>query len=74
VKHFERAARSFALPLTVVRDSYTGARHRYEHPWVLVRPDQFVAWAGDGPPADPVDVLRRILGHEDANEPRRQQG
>jgi len=61
VKEFQEAAASLDIPLTVVRDSYAGDRQRYEHPWVLVRPDQFVAWAADDAPADPAAALRRVI-------------
>ncbi len=42
------AAKAAGLPLTVLRDSAEGERQRYGAALVLVRPDQFVAWAGDG--------------------------
>ncbi|GAA5233205.1 monooxygenase [Verticiella sediminum] len=41
------AARTLGLPMTVVEDRGGQARERYEAQLVLVRPDQFVAWAGD---------------------------
>jgi hypothetical protein len=44
---FREAATRLGIPLTVIRDSRTGGRERYEASLVLVRPDQFVAWAGD---------------------------
>ena len=50
------------MPLTVVRDTLADGRTAYGHRLVLVRPDQYVAWAGDGAP-DSVDaILRRVTG------------
>jgi hypothetical protein len=45
-----------------VSDSRRGGRERYEAELVLVRPDQFVAWVGDGHPIDPGQPLRRAIG------------
>lgn len=58
----DRAARSLGVPLTIVRDRYDGERKRYESRLVLVRPDQYVAWAADAPPADGSDLFRRVAG------------
>ena len=58
---FQAAAQAERLPLTVVADTREGGRDRYGHPLVLVRPDQFVAWAGEMP-ADAGSVLRRAAG------------
>ena len=44
---FIDAARARQIPLTVYTDSAEGERARYGASLVLVRPDQFVAWAGD---------------------------
>jgi len=55
----EAAARSLRLPLKTIVD------HRktpYDARLVLVRPDQFVAWAGDTPPADPAALLAKLAG------------
>lgn len=62
VDAMRRAGQSLHVPVTVVRDRYDGERKRYEHPWILVRPDQYVAWAGDAPPADPAGLLRGLAG------------
>jgi len=45
---FEAAARARAIPLAVVREPRAGEAARYEAALVLVRPDLFVAWAGEG--------------------------
>jgi 2-polyprenyl-6-methoxyphenol hydroxylase-like FAD-dependent oxidoreductase len=62
VGELDRAARSLGVPLTIVRDSYDGERARYSRRWILVRPDQYVAWAADAPPADASGLLRRAAG------------
>jgi 2-polyprenyl-6-methoxyphenol hydroxylase-like FAD-dependent oxidoreductase len=58
----EDTARSLNVPLKVVRDSFAGDRVQYARRLVLVRPDQYVVWAGDEAPADPAAILRRSAG------------
>ena len=62
VDAFVRAAERAGVPLKVIRDSYAGERTAYEQKLVLVRPDQFVAWAGDTPPDDPISLIDQIAG------------
>jgi len=62
VKAFEDSARSRSVPLKVVRDSYEGQRTAYESPLVLVRPDQYVVWAGEAAPADTAALFRKVTG------------
>lgn len=57
---FERAAQSLGVPLTTISDSLSGGREKYEAEAILVRPDQFVAWAGSS--GDPTDILKRAVG------------
>ncbi|OQW54875.1 MAG: monooxygenase [Proteobacteria bacterium SG_bin9] len=57
---FEQAAASLGVPLRVVRDTAAEGREKYGVSLILVRPDQFVAWAGDD--AQPVNILRRAIG------------
>ena len=59
---FARAAADGGMPLKVVSDSRAGGRERYEAAYVLVRPDQFVAWASDAEPADAAAILDRTTG------------
>jgi hypothetical protein len=59
---FEQAARSLRIPLEVVRDSYGGGREAYAAKLVLVRPDQYVVWAGDGAPDRVEALLARVVG------------
>ncbi len=62
VAAFEAAARGFALPLKTIHDTRDGGRERYGATLVLVRPDQFVAWAGDKADPDPARILQRMIG------------
>lgn len=56
------AAASEGVPLKVVTDSRQDGRERYESSLVLVRPDQFVAWAGDRAPDNPQALLKKAAG------------
>lgn len=62
VAAFQDAARDIAMPLRVVADTWDGARTAYGSRYILVRPDQHVAWAGNQPPSDPAELLRRVAG------------
>lgn len=57
----ETAAR-VGIPLTTVQDDPGAARSRYEARLILVRPDQFVAWAGDEAPREPIDLMKKLAG------------
>jgi 4-hydroxyisophthalate hydroxylase len=57
---FRDAARAMSMPLHVIADTMDGGRAAYERRYILVRPDQHVAWAGNQPPADPAELLRRV--------------
>jgi 2-polyprenyl-6-methoxyphenol hydroxylase-like FAD-dependent oxidoreductase len=62
VDAFERGAAALGIPLVVVQDERAGDVTRYEAGLVLVRPDQFVAWAGEEGAADPDRILRGSIG------------
>ena len=64
VEAFVRAAQSCGLPLSVVRDAFSGGREAYGCRLVLVRPDQFVAWTGDAAPPDVAGLLRTVTGRD----------
>ncbi len=62
VKHMVTAAESLSIPLNVIRDTINDERGQYEAKLVLVRPDQFVAWAGDAAPSDAKSLFARVSG------------
>jgi 2-polyprenyl-6-methoxyphenol hydroxylase-like FAD-dependent oxidoreductase len=62
VRRFRDAAEAAGLPLTIIEDDRQDGRARYEARYILVRPDQFVAWTGEDAPADTHAVLRRAAG------------
>lgn len=55
------AAAKLSVPLTVVTDSYADERLDYAARAILVRPDGFVAWAGDDV-EDPGTMLAMAVG------------
>jgi hypothetical protein len=59
---FEQAAADLRIPLNVVRDTRHEGREAYEAAFVLVRPDQYVVWAGEQPPVGAAAVLGRTTG------------
>jgi 4-hydroxyisophthalate hydroxylase len=59
---FQAAAQTLRIPLRVLTDTFEEQRASYGRRFILVRPDQHVAWADDRPPADPAAVLRRAVG------------
>jgi hypothetical protein len=62
VRSLEDAARATNVPLKVVRDTYDGGREQYASRLVLVRPDQYVAWASDAAPSDVQALFARVAG------------
>nr|WP_182485447.1 FAD-dependent oxidoreductase [Alpinimonas psychrophila] len=58
-EQFESAAAQLRVPLTVIELDGTSAA-RYTQPLVLVRPDEYVAWAGANP--DPAAILAKAIG------------
>ncbi|WP_034658735.1 FAD-dependent monooxygenase [Chelativorans sp. J32] len=62
IASFETAAGKLRIPLKVIADDRENGRGAFEATYVLVRPDQFVAWAGDEGPVDPMCVLGRAAG------------
>jgi hypothetical protein len=59
---FEAAASDLGVPLRVLTDTFDGPRAAYKRRHILIRPDQFIAWTDDEPPASATDVLRRVIG------------
>jgi 4-hydroxyisophthalate hydroxylase len=66
---FAQTADELGLPLTVLRDTCTGGRENYGARLILIRPDQFVAWAGDLIPPDPSEILGKVLGDRPSGRP-----
>jgi 4-hydroxyisophthalate hydroxylase len=58
------AAAAQGVPLAVVSDTADGERARFGAELVLVRPDQFVAWAGTSAAAQEqsLEILQRVSG------------
>ena len=57
---FEKAAARLGIPLKVIRDTAAGGREKYEASLILVRPDQFVAYAGSSAD-DASEILMRVV-------------
>jgi 2-polyprenyl-6-methoxyphenol hydroxylase-like FAD-dependent oxidoreductase len=67
VAPWREAAADLGIPLSVVEDTRAGTRARYEARMILVRPDHYVAWAGDEISGDEaMRTLGRALGHATA--------
>ena len=62
VQSLEQAAAASRVPLKVVRDSQADGREQYASRFVLVRPDQYVVWAGDAVPDDARAIFARVAG------------
>lgn len=58
----ERAARELDIPLTITQLGRADLLPIYERNFILVRPDQHVAWRGDALPTDTASLLRRAAG------------
>jgi hypothetical protein len=62
VAAFETAAISLAVPLKIVRDNLADGRKAYDARLMLIRADRYVAWVGNGAPADAARVLAKLVG------------
>lgn len=62
----ESAADELDIPLAIVRLDRPDLRSIYQCNFILVRPDQHVAWRGDHLPADTAALLLRIVGRAGA--------
>jgi 2-polyprenyl-6-methoxyphenol hydroxylase-like FAD-dependent oxidoreductase len=63
VAAFEAAAAKRNVPLAVVRDNCAEARAHYATSLILVRPDHFVAWAGNTSAEGAAVILDRAVGY-----------
>ena len=59
---FQAAAADLGVPLHVIADSFAGPRAAYRKRFILVRPDQYVAWTADTPPASAAAILATAIG------------
>ena len=62
VRAFEVAAATLRTPLKVLCDTFAAGRDDFGARLVLVRPDQYVAWASDTTPPDAVGIIQRVAG------------
>ena len=60
---FETAAAALGLDLKVVHQAGTELQALYQAPLALIRPDQIVAWRGDGS-QEASSILRQAVGSE----------
>lgn len=63
-----QACRLRNVPLSVVNLEDAGMRERYGAGLVLTRPDQHVAWRGDGLPSDPGWLVDHVTGARTVRE------
>ena len=62
ISGFADAAKSLRVPLKVIRDTRRDGRASYGSGFVLVRPDQYVVWAGESVPGNPDTVIKKAVG------------
>lgn len=62
VTAFRAAAERAGMNLAVIEDSFAEGRERYDARLILVRPDHFVAWAGDRPDIGATEIVTRAVG------------
>jgi hypothetical protein len=63
---FEAAATTLSLPLKIVADKRTEGREQYGAAFILIRPDQFIAWASNDEAIDPTAILAMAIGGANA--------
>ena len=63
----EAAARTRGVPLKVLDVPGSTARDLYECDLALIRPDQYVAWRGNAPPADADRLMAQAVGAAQGN-------
>jgi 4-hydroxyisophthalate hydroxylase len=66
VRAFRDGAAALRIPLRVVVDTWERARAAYGSRFILVRPDQYVAWTGDQLPAAAA-LLHKVAGKATAD-------
>ena len=70
VERLEHAAHALRVPLRTVRETFAGGRDAYEARLVLVRPDQYVAWAANDAGIGADQVIARAAGRAPAGPTR----
>jgi 2-polyprenyl-6-methoxyphenol hydroxylase-like FAD-dependent oxidoreductase len=63
LKPFEEAARAHNMPLEILALDEPLAAKILEYKYVLVRPDQHVAWRSDNTPENAEDIVARVTGN-----------
>ncbi len=58
----QAAAKQRGVPMKLLRLAEPYARDVYAADYVLVRPDEFVAWRGNALPDDPLQLIDRVRG------------
>ena len=58
---FAGAAANLGVPLTVIVGSRTTENAQWQADLILVRPDEYIAWAGSAAQAKPAQLLRRVI-------------
>jgi hypothetical protein len=69
---FVDTAAAAGVPLTVIHEATPSQADRYEAHWVLVRPDQFVAWVSEEKVIDAElvhQLFKRLRGQNDNATP-----
>jgi 2-polyprenyl-6-methoxyphenol hydroxylase-like FAD-dependent oxidoreductase len=61
----EKAANAGRIPLKIIRGTFENECEAYKARLVLVRPDQYVAWAENGAPAVAGALMRTVVGKID---------
>ena len=61
-REFFEAAEAAGIPFQVINNLADGAKDGYECSCILVRPDRFVAWAGEPVSGQAESILRRSVG------------
>jgi 4-hydroxyisophthalate hydroxylase len=59
---FVEASKTRGVPLKIVRDSYRDGRTAYDAKLILVRPDRYAVWTGDGTPVDAAAIIGKVVG------------
>ena len=64
VRDISRAAETRDVPLKIISDETPASGKFYNADLVLVRPDQFVAWASNGATTDAGEIIRCVVGDD----------